>query len=526
MNESYLKIALDRVVLTKNNPRTVNTGSEGFKKLLESVKAMGVVVPVHVRIAPRVGPDDQVFFPYKYELLAGERRYRAAMKAGLTEIKAISHGDITDAEAFEITFAENFQREDLTPVEQGRAAAILLEKYAGDYKATASKLGRSEKWVRQRALIHTQLSDEWKEATAKVEELAYLTTAHLGLIARFPADTQKIIFGHIKGHYQKYSVAELDNKIGDWMRLIAKAPFPNDKCQSCPKRTGAQPGLFSDKAEGDTGKNDKCLDPKCWDKKEIAHKKAAFEEKKKKYPDGLICVAASWMGYGVDTKKLKKIYGKIIDHHGFTKAKKKDTGSVLAYVVYGAGKGKVIYIKVKKTSSGNSAAGKKPTLKELRAGLEQRRWRSAVERFADRAMKIPAAERLSADSMFATALMITVLGCEGRFFRDSEKNKFLAEAIELYKRDKQKANEKIFAMLWEGLAEGMLWNIDTSGDEHSVCQAKLISIYFDIDLDEIYAGVCGEKEFAEPAEWKDLNADGTPKKTVKNRKKKTAKRGK
>ena len=514
MNESYLSIELDRIVITKNNPRVINEKSEPFVKLLESVRAQGVIVPVHVRSFPPgvqlipKGPKDH------YELLAGERRYRAAAAAGLKEIRAISHGDITDAEAFEITFAENFAREDLTPVEQGSAVAILLEKYEGDYTAAAAKLGKSEKWVRTRALIHTQLSDEWKEAIGKVSELAYLTTAHLGLVARLPEATQRSVAAHIKGHYQKYSVDELDKKIGDWMRLIAKAPFENNQCQNCPKRSGAQPGLFSDNADGDTGKNDKCLDIACWDKKEIDFQKKQFAELSKKYPDGLLAVATSWMEYGVDTKKLKKIFGKINDHYSFTKAKKKDKGSVPAYVVYGTGKGKVIYVRVKKQQSEKAAAGKPQTLKQLRAGLEQKRWTETIGRFFAKISKVPAVDRSNnASARFATALLIAAYGADSPMY-GTNKGQFIAKAVEEYKKDPVKGEVMVFEQLWKNITHILKYRMNRNGCKDSVCQAKLIAALFDIDLDPIYKVACSEKEFAEPAEWQDLNANGTPKKTA------------
>jgi len=53
MNESYLSIKLDRIVLTKNNPRAINQKGEAFAKLVDSVAAQGVIVPVHVRFSPK-----------------------------------------------------------------------------------------------------------------------------------------------------------------------------------------------------------------------------------------------------------------------------------------------------------------------------------------------------------------------------------------------------------------------------------------------------------------------------------------
>jgi len=506
MNETYEMIILADIVLSKNNPRTVNQKSLSFIDLTESIRGLGVIEPVHVRRCPEKKG--------RYELLAGERRYRASLEAGRKDIKAINHGDITDAEAFEITFAENFGHEDLTTIEQGRAVGILLEKYKGDYVAAAAKLGKSEKWVRTRGLIHSQLTGDWKEALATVPELAYLTTAHLALIARFPADTQKAIAGHIKQHYCRYSVAELDKKLADWLRLIAKAPFENNDCQNCPKRSGAQPGLFSDKTEEDTGKNDKCLDLKCWDKKEIKFNKQKFARLREKYPGGLICVANGWMGGGDGPKKLKNSFGKIINHYGFDKAGKKDKGSVPALVVYGTGKGKVIYVKVKKQQSEKAAAGKPMSLKQLRAGLEQQRWTGTIRRFIEKIEKIPAVDRAGNPySRFATALLIAAYG-SGSLLYGTEKGRFMAKAVEEHKKDPVRGDVMVFEQLWENVAVGLENRMDTNGCEDSICKAKLISTYFGIDLDDIYGEVCKEKEFAEPAEWALLNANGMPKKTA------------
>ena len=91
---------------TPDNPRRIDVTGEAFQELVDSVRGQGVLVPVHVRAHPkRKG---------KWDLRAGERRLRAAQAAGLETIPAIVHDAMTDAEAFELTFTENFAREDLT----------------------------------------------------------------------------------------------------------------------------------------------------------------------------------------------------------------------------------------------------------------------------------------------------------------------------------------------------------------------------------------------------------------------------
>ena len=166
------------IVPTKDNPRTVNTKSDGFKELLESIKRTGVKVPVHVRPHPSQ--------PGKYDLRAGERRHRAATEAGLEKIPAIIHDGMSDQEAFELTFIENFAREDLSVLEEARAVAILMDKHMSDTAAVSAKLGRSVQSVRLRENLYNSLSNKWvkeigKGADSKVKNWSI---GHFALVAR------------------------------------------------------------------------------------------------------------------------------------------------------------------------------------------------------------------------------------------------------------------------------------------------------------------------------------------------------
>ncbi|MBN1807207.1 MAG: ParB/RepB/Spo0J family partition protein [Sedimentisphaerales bacterium] len=518
MKENYSLVPLGDIVLTKNNPRQINQKSEGFIKLTDSIRVQGVIVPIHIRNHPGKSG--------KFELLAGERRYLASLKADKTEIRAINHGDITDEEAFEITFAENFAREDLTPVEQGSAVGLLMEKYKGDHKAVAARLGKSEKWVHLRNCIHTQLSEQWKEDMLKDDRFSYLTTAHLGLVARLPESTQKAIATRIKQISYQFSVNELEKEIADRLRLLSKAPFDTQKCGECTKRSGAQPGLWSDNHREASGNNDKCLDGKCWDDKEIRHNKRQLEELKKKYP-GLVCVETSYCYEGDIPKKLRSAYGKYLASHAYDKSKKKDKGSVPALVVYGSGKGGVIYVKIHKTSKEQKKEQKpeKKTLKQLRAELRQTRWQEVIGRLIKKIKEITPGDRISDDAMFTTALLIVVIGCDCNIYSPNEKRSFLESTYKIYKTDRHKARVKVFEKLWLEVRDDLHYQMDCSGNKDSIKAAGLIASIFDINLDEIYRAVCNEPGFEEPPAWKNLKADGTPKKAKTGKatkKKKTA----
>ncbi|MGA2220429.1 MAG: ParB/RepB/Spo0J family partition protein [Verrucomicrobiia bacterium] len=105
---------------------------EQLRELAESIKQRGVVQPLLVR---PLGND-------RYELIAGERRWRAAREAGLTTIPAIVR-EASDQEALEIALIENLQREDLNPIEEARAYEQLATQFNLTQERIAEKVGRS-----------------------------------------------------------------------------------------------------------------------------------------------------------------------------------------------------------------------------------------------------------------------------------------------------------------------------------------------------------------------------------------------
>ncbi len=105
---------------------------EQLRELSESIKQRGVVQPLLVRPLPNG----------RHELIAGERRWRAAREAGLTTIPAIVR-DASDQEALEIALIENLQREDLNPIEEARAYDQLAMQFKLTQEQIAAKVGRS-----------------------------------------------------------------------------------------------------------------------------------------------------------------------------------------------------------------------------------------------------------------------------------------------------------------------------------------------------------------------------------------------
>ena len=504
----FITVSLDDIRLTGDNPRIVDLKSSEFAGLVESITAQGVVVPVHVRTDPAREK--------QYELLAGERRYRAAEKSGLREIPAIDHGDISDEAAFEITFAENFQREDLTTLEQGKAVSLLLVRYKDDFAAVAGKLGKSETWVRLRNCIDSNLIVEWKTAVSAGGDMGHFTAAHCGLIARFPAETQKALLHGMRNSYDDHpSVSGLEKRLAQGLRLIKKATFDTAGCEKCVKRSGCQPLLFSDSSAEKVGTGDKCLDPDCWEKRDIAASKAEFKEKCEKYP-GLVGITSDYYLNRDEGKTFRKTYGKVLVKNEYQLCKKDDKNAVPAVNVKGKGAGKIYYIKTKKDA--RPAANKPVTLKQRRAELDMRRWSAAIVRmigkikalkFGEICVQIGDDGEMQGTGILRMNLLIVLYGCDCGFY-NKERGDFIGSTMKLYKSsaDMTPAINQVCEKLWPIVAENLEYDVNTNGDENSKKEGMLLADLFGIDLKAGYEEVCKEPEFAEPAEWTEKKVKG------------------
>ena len=126
-----LHLAISEITPDKNQPRK-NFSAESLNELAASIAQHGVLQPITVRPNPIGG----------YQLIAGERRWRASRQAGLVEIPAIVK-DLSDAQAMEIALIENLQREDLDPVEEAFGYRQLIESCNLTQEEAAKKVSKS-----------------------------------------------------------------------------------------------------------------------------------------------------------------------------------------------------------------------------------------------------------------------------------------------------------------------------------------------------------------------------------------------
>jgi ParB family chromosome partitioning protein len=127
--ETLMQIRVDQVEANPNQPRKA-FDSNALDELSASIRSSGLIQPVVVR---RQGSG--------FQLIAGERRWRAARHAGLTQIPAIVR-EVTDAESLELALVENLLREDLNPMEEGEAFDRLLTQFGWTQEELAQRVGK------------------------------------------------------------------------------------------------------------------------------------------------------------------------------------------------------------------------------------------------------------------------------------------------------------------------------------------------------------------------------------------------
>lgn len=137
-------VPIEDIDANPNQPRQ-NLGD--LSELISSVKEKGIIEPIVVR--PKGS---------RFEIIAGERRYRAAVDAGLAEVPCVVR-DASDAEVLELALIENLQRKDLTPFEEADGFKALAETYGYTHEQMAEKLGKSRSTITEMLLL-TAIPDE------------------------------------------------------------------------------------------------------------------------------------------------------------------------------------------------------------------------------------------------------------------------------------------------------------------------------------------------------------------------------
>ena len=528
------KILLVEAILPNpDNPRVVNEKSESFSELVKSIEKTGVQVPVHVIDHPKK--------EYKYALLAGDRRLRASQKAKSETIPALIHRGLTPDEAFEITFVENFAREDLTPVEQGRAVSTLLKKFKNDVKAVAGKLGQTERWVKTRSAIDNKLIKQWKDLSV----FPGWTGGHLAIIAKCPESLQLELFDYFDDENQAApTVTQLEKILADNQRLWSKAPWNLDEkmsiglkngkskkiaCSDCPNRTGFQPELWDDDTSPEAlKKNDKCLNSNCWKQKALVHLKTTFAILKGKHPD-LVCVTENYS----PRSYLLEAFGTVLNYRQYDHTIKANKNAVSALMVDGDKAGKMFYVALKKAGSTavkkQTAKGQAKPLKARRVLHNSKRWFMVLKHLTVKIAKSKVSDIQHKDKSLVLLSLAYYFGAHHNSrCANSRMGVFLSSRnrwTDFNKTMKTKATKQTLENLWPDIASVLVSRVSYDGpitqvSASTISEAKEIAKLLGIDIGAMFAEQV--KEIPEPKSWSKLNEDGTPK-TAKPKKAKAKK---
>ncbi len=151
MNEELQKgnsvflIELDKIEVNPYQPR-IEFDEEKIKALAESIKQYGIIQPIVV--SRKEEYSEEFGIRTKYQIIAGERRFRASKLIGLNQIPAIIRTkEDTDAEKLELAIIENLQREDLNPVDKAKAFRKLADDFGLKHAEIAKKMGKSREYV-------------------------------------------------------------------------------------------------------------------------------------------------------------------------------------------------------------------------------------------------------------------------------------------------------------------------------------------------------------------------------------------
>ena len=284
-------IDVARVYPSPLNPRK-SVSEAAIAELAESIKAQGLLQPITVR--PKDYEDtieydgSIVSVPTGYEIVCGERRYRACVLAGYAEIPCIVR-EMSDEDAIDAMITENLQRKDVDPMEEAAAFQLLYDRGA-KVEDLAARFGKSERFVRDRMLM-TRLVDELKPLVSD----GRLTIAGAQMLARLEDHGEDFVDDN-KGSIglgEGFSTSDVKEYLDGLLEDLRDAPFHPDgdmretwndgllkKCSTCPCCSTSTGSLFPEMED----KTPRCANNKCYNDKMQAY----FGHLLMKYRDDLV----------------------------------------------------------------------------------------------------------------------------------------------------------------------------------------------------------------------------------------------
>ncbi len=216
--EGAITLRISEIEPNKGQPRK-NFDNESLKQLADSIKEHGVLQPILVRSTSSGN----------YRIIAGERRWRAAKMAGLSEVPALIRDDLSDEQAAQIALIENLQRENLNPIEEALGYKELLDEYSMTQEQLAKALGKARSSIANSVSL-LALPDEVKKLLSDGK----ISTGHCKVLKSLK-DENNIIQSAKIAAKENMSVRELENFVKNFenqkavekqkKRIKQKAPY-------------------------------------------------------------------------------------------------------------------------------------------------------------------------------------------------------------------------------------------------------------------------------------------------------------
>lgn len=346
-----------------SQPRT-EFDQDKTKELAESIKVHGVLQAIRVR--PVTGGKK------KYELVFGERRYRASLLAGKTTIPATVR-EMTDAEVMDVQIIENLQREDISPLEEAAFFKKILDTGKINVQELCKRIGKEKDYINRRMRLN-ELIPEFR----KLLHDDKILLGHAFVLYLLPAHEQleyykKLVDEKAIDLIHKQTVAQLQEDINqEIVRKLDSAPFKitdpalvpaAGACTTCPKASTSNPDLFGlDKGSA------RCFDKTCFKNKSDVAFTIKLDEAIK--DPNVILVSAHWGDLKLAEELKKKGHTVLTEYSHFNTTSKSTPGAKKAFFVAGHEKGKYAYIKLNERKA--SGSGVKLTAKEQQESNEKK----------------------------------------------------------------------------------------------------------------------------------------------------------
>lgn len=363
-NEESVVLETGLLVPTSGNRKRGGIDKAALEELADSIRAVGVLQPLVVR--PIKADGDAI-----YQIVAGERRWRASQLAGLTHVPCTVKR-LSDGEVLRIQWIENLQRQGVHPLDEAEGLAALVSMGKTTIEAVAREVGKSSGYVHQRIKLLDLIPE-----VRKMFEQGKIQVGHALAVARLPTPQQKEAAkqlswapGRPVSEFERWIATNvfMDLSSVSFSKTDAELYPEAGACTACPKRTGFQPALFQD-----VGKADRCLDAKCFNHK-LDQAMAAEEKPLKESGEPYLRVTDN------DGDYANPRPNDALRSYEWTKADKGDNGAVPCLIVAGHNRGRVLWGKKKpetvrsggNTSPAAKAAEKTKRIRERALAVQRR----------------------------------------------------------------------------------------------------------------------------------------------------------